>query len=120
MSDELEVASDAFQSLTCAACGRIFAQPNAYSMHIGSCRFQKKRMASALGVAKEKYRNKKSRRDVTPVQLPPSEPPTNQSNTVTEPDVEVSISVFYFTKINLNMLPYPGPALAEEGPRPGY
>ncbi|KJA18101.1 hypothetical protein HYPSUDRAFT_122231, partial [Hypholoma sublateritium FD-334 SS-4] len=47
--------------LLCEACGRNFAQMNAYSNHIGSCRRQKKRMASALGSAKEKYRNKKAR-----------------------------------------------------------
>ncbi|KJA13591.1 hypothetical protein HYPSUDRAFT_151446 [Hypholoma sublateritium FD-334 SS-4] len=49
------------QILLCEACGRGFAHMNAYSNHTGSCRQQKKRMASALGSAKEKYRNKKAR-----------------------------------------------------------
>ena len=105
MSDselELEVASDAFLSLTCAACGRSFARMNAYSIHNGSCRFQKKRMASALGAAKENYRNKKSRRDANPAHLPPSEL-IDQSTTVTNADVEVSNLVFYSTKTNLNL-----------------
>ena len=66
----MAVASDiTFQSLICVACGRSFAQPNAYSNHIGSCRAQKKRMASALEVAKEKYRNKKARLDTIPTPL---------------------------------------------------
>lgn len=49
------------QVLLCEACGRNFARMNAYSNHVGSCRRQKKRMASALGSAQEKYRNKKAR-----------------------------------------------------------
>ena len=118
MSDELEVASDAFQSLTCAACGRSFAQPNAYSIHIGSCRFQKKRMASALGAARENYRNKKSRRDANLAQLPPSEPIDQSPTTVTNADVEVSSLVFYSIKTNLNIFPYP--AFVKAGPCHGY
>ncbi|KJA21683.1 hypothetical protein HYPSUDRAFT_94250, partial [Hypholoma sublateritium FD-334 SS-4] len=47
------------------ACGRTFVQMNAYSNHVGSCRHRKKRMASALEVAKEKYRHKKSRLEIT-------------------------------------------------------
>ena len=48
-----------FQNLICAACGRIFMQPTACSNHVRSCRFQRKRTASALEIAKETYRNKK-------------------------------------------------------------
>lgn len=59
------------QVLLCDACGRNFAQLNAYSNHIGSCRSQKKRMASALGAAKENYRNKKSRLGTISTQLTP-------------------------------------------------
>lgn len=50
-----------FQSLNCIACGRNFAQPNAFSNHVRTCRLQKKRRASALEAAKEIYRNKKIR-----------------------------------------------------------
>ncbi|KJA12631.1 hypothetical protein HYPSUDRAFT_152315, partial [Hypholoma sublateritium FD-334 SS-4] len=64
-----DIASGA-QVLLCDACGRSFAQLNAYRNHIGSCRPQKKRMASALGAAKENYRNKKSRLSTTSTQLP--------------------------------------------------
>lgn len=47
--------------LQCLACGRYFAQSNAYSTHVRSCRPQRKRMASALEAAKETYRRKKMR-----------------------------------------------------------
>ncbi|KJA25469.1 hypothetical protein HYPSUDRAFT_94104, partial [Hypholoma sublateritium FD-334 SS-4] len=75
-------------SLICAACGRSFARLNAYSNHIGSCRAQKKRTASALEVAKEKYRNKKTRLNTTPAQPISSEP--NQLTTVTDTIIEVN------------------------------
>lgn len=58
--------------LLCEACGRGFAHMNAYSNHIGSCRKQKKRVLSALGAAKEKYRNKKARLEPS-MQLCPHE-----------------------------------------------
>ncbi len=57
-------------NLFCEACGRYFTQINAYSNHVGSCRPQKKRMASALETAKEKYRSKKSRLDVASITQP--------------------------------------------------
>lgn len=60
-------------TLQCAACGRTFVQVNAYSIHVGSCRPQKKRMASALEAAKEKYTNKKARLNPAPAQLPTNE-----------------------------------------------
>ncbi|KJA15800.1 hypothetical protein HYPSUDRAFT_148660 [Hypholoma sublateritium FD-334 SS-4] len=47
--------------LQCLACGRTFAQSNAYSIHVGSCRPQRKRMASALELAKETFKRKKAR-----------------------------------------------------------
>ena len=83
MSDELGIGftPEAFQSLICAACGRSFDRPNAYSNHIGSCRLQKKRTANALGAAKERYRNKKARLDTIPAQLILGEP--SQSTNVT-------------------------------------
>lgn len=80
------------QILLCEACGRGFAQMNAYSNHTGSCRQQKKRMASALGSAKEKYRNKKARLE-TVMQLhqdelgpqPTTAAPTDVSNSYSLP-----------------------------------
>ena len=48
-------------NLQCPACGRNFVQSNAYSTHARSCRPQKKRVASALDSAKEKYERKKAR-----------------------------------------------------------
>ena len=56
------------QDLLCEACGRNFAQMNAYSIHIGRCRPQKKRMASALELAQETYRRKKLRLNDPPIQ----------------------------------------------------
>lgn len=56
---------DASQRLRCVACGREFAQSNAYSNHVSSCRSKKKRMASALDQAKETYRKKKARFNTT-------------------------------------------------------
>lgn len=85
-------------SLTCSGCGRNFAQSNAYSNHIGSCRPGKKRMASALEVAQEAYRKKKrSRLDsfVTPSQPQPLQP----SQLAPEPTVDVSILKLLFVKV---------------------
>ncbi len=56
-----DATTDAAGTRSCEACGRTFVQMNAYSNHIGSCRPGKKRLASALEMAKEKYRHKKSR-----------------------------------------------------------
>ncbi len=66
--------SSAPQTLRCQACGREFAQSNAYSTHVGSCRPQKKRMASALDTAQELYRRKKARlnHDLVETQVPQS------------------------------------------------
>ena len=60
---------DASQALQCQACGREFARSNAYSTHVGSCRPQKKRVASALDIAQELYRRKKARLSHDPVQM---------------------------------------------------
>lgn len=57
---DAHIASD--NSLICPGCGRSFMQLNAYSNHTGSCRSQKKRMASALDAARETYRKKKKPR----------------------------------------------------------
>ncbi len=63
---------DASHTLQCQACGRKFAQSNAYSTHVGSCRPQKKRVASALDIAQELYRRKKARlnHDLVQTQIP--------------------------------------------------
>lgn len=73
--------------LLCLACGRNFAQSNVYSTHIRSCRPQRKRMASALELAKEVYKRKKSRTALNPpeqeqlsqLNLQPAEPPVEVS-----------------------------------------
>lgn len=67
------------------ACGRTFVQVNAYTTHAGSCRPQKKRMASALEAAKERYATKKARLNPVPMQLPP-----NKADQQATPVVEVS------------------------------
>lgn len=48
----------------CKACGQYFAHLNAYSSHFSSCRKGKRKMASALEVAKESYKIIKSRLQV--------------------------------------------------------
>lgn len=85
-----DIASGA-EVLLCEACGRNFAQLNAYSNHVGSCRLQKKRMASALGAAKENYRNKKSRLSATSTQLLPV---SSSQQTTIPVTVEVSNSTY--------------------------
>ncbi len=86
-------AADAFQndnpSLQCTACGRTFIQSNAYSVHIRSCRPQKKRLASALDLAKEKYRRKKARLNEPPAAEPPLLQPNSEE---TDPSIEVRAS----------------------------
>ncbi len=64
---EFDAEIDLFR---CAACGRIFGKSNAYHTHVGSCRKEKKRMASALESAHEAYRRKKLRLS-TPLQAQP-------------------------------------------------
>ncbi|KJA13356.1 hypothetical protein HYPSUDRAFT_115550, partial [Hypholoma sublateritium FD-334 SS-4] len=57
----------------CVACGRNFSQISALSNHVRTCRFQKKRTASALEGAKEIYRNKKNRVATNQTQTCPGE-----------------------------------------------
>lgn len=96
MSDEPGIDSVALDPpfsqslLICEACGRSFEQVNAYSNHIGSCRLQKKRMASALGAAKEKYRNKKARLNTTLAQPLDSLASSSQLDTAPVNIIEVS------------------------------
>ncbi|KJA27429.1 hypothetical protein HYPSUDRAFT_130944 [Hypholoma sublateritium FD-334 SS-4] len=73
------------EALQCLACGRYFAQSNAFSIHARSCRPQRKRMASALEAAKETYRRKKMRTALNPPDQqqvsqpnPPVAMPTNE------------------------------------------
>lgn len=74
----IDVACDA-PVLLCEACGREFAHMNAFSNHVGNCRHRKKRMASALETAKEKYRNKKRRLDTaSTIQPLQSDKPSQQ------------------------------------------
>ncbi len=48
-----------YQPLGCIACGRDFAQLNAYSNYVRNCRIQKKRTANALEAVKDTRRSKK-------------------------------------------------------------
>ena len=101
-----DVAADASQnenlSLQCIACGRTFIQSNAYSVHIRSCRPQKKRLASALDLAKEKYRRKKARLNDPPVAEPPLLQPISEE---TDPSTEVRASMFVHGIVHLRLLP---------------
>lgn len=97
-----DVAFDA-QVFLCEACGRNFARMNAYSIHIGSCRPQKKRMSSALGEAREKYKNKKSRLDTSSTQLQP--PASSQPDAMIPTAIKVGDSILPVFQIsNLLML----------------
>lgn len=78
----------ATEALQCLACGRNFAQSNAYSTHVRSCRPQRKRMASALEAAKETYKHKKLRTALNP----PDEPQMSQCDLqIVAPPDEVSL-----------------------------
>lgn len=74
--------------LLCEACGRTFVQMNAYSNHVGSCAHRKKRMASALETAKEKYRNKKSR-----LEMPSTAPPLRAESLLQQLTTPVTFAV---------------------------
>lgn len=74
----------------CEACNRGFAQMNAYSNHVGSCRYRKKRTASALEAAKEKYRNKKSRLDTASTAQP-----SQQENSSQQPIAPAAFEVSF-------------------------
>lgn len=65
--------------LHCSACGREFLHSNAYSVHVGSCQPQKKRIASSLELAKEMYKRRKTINSNAPaqIQLSQPEPPEN-------------------------------------------
>ncbi|KJA13829.1 hypothetical protein HYPSUDRAFT_99722, partial [Hypholoma sublateritium FD-334 SS-4] len=87
--------------LQCLACGRNFTQSNAYSTHMRSCRPQRKRMASALELAKETYKRKKFRTALNPpeqeqlsqLNLSPAEPPVEVSFVSDDMEAEISISL---------------------------
>ena len=85
-------------NLNCPACGRTFLQSNAYSVHIRSCRPQKKRLASALDLAKEKYRRKKARLDEPPAAQPPLLEPNleeiGHTMEVSAPEVSINAALF--------------------------
>lgn len=85
-----DVAFDA-QVFLCEACGRNFTQMNAYSIHIGSCRPQKRRMASALGEAREKYKSKKSRLDTSSTQ--PQHAASSQPEVMIPAAMKVSVAI---------------------------
>lgn len=82
-----DASQEPSSSLQCSACGRNFTQTNAYSTHTRSCQSQKKRLASALDLAKEKYRRKKVRLNESPA----LQQPLLESNLVeaTVPSIEV-------------------------------
>lgn len=84
-----DLAPDTSHFFQCSACSRKFALSNAYSTHLGSCQPQKKRVASALGMAKETYTRKKSRLHGPPTPLQP----TLQPMVATESNFQVSISL---------------------------
>lgn len=86
---DLDMSLDTSHLFQCLACGRKFALSNAYSTHLGSCQPRKKRMGSALELAKETYARKKSRL-CNP--LPQLQPPL-QPAVVMEPIVQVSFSL---------------------------
>ncbi|KAF8956819.1 hypothetical protein BDZ97DRAFT_1763401 [Flammula alnicola] len=79
---------EASEGLRCLACGRRFAQSNAYSVHMGSCRPQRKRMASALQSAQEDYGRKKARTNKPrqPQLFQSTMPVTGPTTVETEPD----------------------------------
>lgn len=59
-------ASTAHSSLSCL-CGKTFSQQNALTNHTRSCKSSKKRLASALDVAKDVWsRRKKKKQDRLP------------------------------------------------------
>lgn len=84
--------------LQCLACGRTFLQSNAYSIHVGSCRPQKKRMASALELAKETFKKKKLRMAENPNT---QQQQLSESQPVAGPSIEVSCNIFSFVVIPL-------------------
>lgn len=101
-----DVAFDA-QVFLCEACGRFFTQMNAYSIHIGSCRRQKKRMASALEEAKEKYKNKKSRLDTSSEHLHPaasSQPEATIPAAIEVSDLLIFLPVFQSSNLFMHDL----------------
>ncbi len=78
-AQDFTVGSEAgARPLQCIACKRTFRQMNAYNTHVGSCRREKKRGASALELAKESFRRKKLR-------LSTGNPPVAQEQLIPEP-----------------------------------
>lgn len=100
--DDLQITTslDTSHVIQCLTCGREFAQTNAYSIHARNCRPQKKRMASALEIARENYRRKKAR-----LSHPPVEEQIPQSTTQTAgASVEVSsLHVLLISSINVEV-----------------
>lgn len=71
----LYASQDLSTGLQCPACSRTFSQSSgAYSNHVRSCRPQKKRLASSLDLAKEKYQKKKARLDEPEIIIQPQIP----------------------------------------------
>jgi hypothetical protein len=58
----MDLCQDITDSQSFCACGRAFFKPGALNFHMRSCSKTKKRLASALSVAKELWASKKRRR----------------------------------------------------------
>lgn len=119
MNDLMDDESFEAQVLLCEACGRGFTQMNAFSNHISSCRQQKKRMASALGEAKEKYRNKKARLEAS-TQPDPEELDQPESMPAAAIDVRNSNFVPIFRALNHYTLYRSRPLLRSSTMRPRF
>lgn len=94
----IEATFDDSQFLKCFSCGRIFTKSNAYSVHVGSCRPQKKRMAGALELAKEMYRKKKTRLEMDAIIHQPQflgQLEHGAESQAAEPIIEVSVQVLH-------------------------
>lgn len=66
---------------TCSGCGREFAYLNAFTTHSASCRPKKKRLAGALAIAQELYRQRKMRRVEEPLDGAQAVPPLSVRTT---------------------------------------
>jgi hypothetical protein len=89
-SPELEIFSQ-----MCRGCGRTFPQTTAFSNHVARCPLKKRKLANALAIAQDSYREKKRQRlQNSEKRVTDVEHSDSSFSTLTKPTVSDSLAAF--------------------------